>query len=121
MKKVVLFLFVIFISNSYAAPMAECLKPAGIYTDVEMVLNQFVFNNGNPNWGDWCFEIEPSETPICNNELDLWDKWLSCSEIKYKEHCHEYAVKENFLVSLEGSEYDAFIKKCVLDNYKSLL
>lgn len=64
------------------AVSSTCLEPAGQYTDKEMVLDQFVRGNGNPNWGDWCYDsgYEAQEVASCNQELDAWDNWLECSD-----------------------------------------
>lgn len=78
MKKII-FLGLITLSFS-AISSQKCYPPQGKYTDLEMVLNQFVLMNGNPNWGDWCYE-EPSghDQKECTDELDAWDEWLKCS------------------------------------------
>ena len=65
----------------YANEEAKCQLPAGKFTDLEMVMNQFVFNDGNPNWGDWCYEGNPEDSKSCNEELDQWDNWLKCSDL----------------------------------------
>lgn len=75
-----LILFTLLTSSIFAnSDQSQCEVPLGQYTDLEMVLDQFVLGNGNPNWGDWCFEGEPADVKPCYDELDQWDQWLICS------------------------------------------
>ena len=62
---------------------AKCELPKGQYTDLEEVLNQFVLGNGNPNWGDWCYDsgYSASEMKACGDELNAWDEWLICADL----------------------------------------
>lgn len=75
--------FVVALSLGSAALFADtvkCPQPAGEYTQLEQVLNQFVLNNGNPNWGDWCYEhINPEDEDLCLAELEQWNRWLECA------------------------------------------
>lgn len=76
--KILLVLTMLLSINAYARK--SCSEPAGIYTDKEMVLDQFVYGNGNPNWGDWCYEgLTIEESRLCNFELDAWDQWVDCN------------------------------------------
>ncbi len=112
---------ILFSLNVVQANISEkCNPPAGEFTSLETVLNQFVLNNGNPNWGDWCFEGEASQVTPCYNELDQWDSWLNCTIVGYTKHCEDWADKEGFL---DGNplEYGKFIRSCVVANYKALL
>lgn len=77
--KLLILAFVFSLSTLAATSEQKCEMPQGKYTDLEMVLNQFVLGNGNPNWGDWCYEGEPSDSKPCNDELDQWDQWLVCT------------------------------------------
>ncbi|MDD0852748.1 hypothetical protein HBN50_06555 [Halobacteriovorax sp. GB3] len=98
----------------------QCEKPLGVYTDLEMVLNQFVFNNGNPNWGDWCYELESKNESIqCNEELNKWDEFVTCEVTRYDSSCRRWADKEGFASS--HSEYEQFIDKCITENFRMLL
>lgn len=73
-------MLLISISNfSFASSKSNCVLPKGEFTSLEMVLNQFVLNNGNPNWGDWCYEGKVENSKPCNDELEAWDEWLICS------------------------------------------
>lgn len=118
--KVFLIITLLSLNILHANAAQNCNPPEGEYTDLEMVLNQFIFNDGNPNWGDWCFEVNTDqESRDCVTELNQWDNWLECSSARYKTHCHQWADKEGFAVT--SSEYETFISRCVIDNYRSLL
>ena len=75
-------IFILLMSSqlSFSNVEQKCTPPSGKYTDIKMVLDQFVLNEGSPNWGDWCYEVNSAaENKECNNELDAWDAWLQCS------------------------------------------
>jgi hypothetical protein len=111
----ILILFTINTSNA----ATSCNEPEGAYTTRSVVLNQFIFENGNPNWGDWCYELDSSlESNICNNELDQWDNWLSCTEQVFEKSCKKWADKENFAAN--DKEYNEFILECIKGNYRNL-
>lgn len=111
----------ILLNTSLTNANESCALPKGEFTSLEMVLNQFVFNNGNPNWGDWCYEGTLEESNACNNELNQWDKWVECKDSDYLNHCVAYAEKEGHLTGANVSEYTSFITKCVADNFQALL
>lgn len=118
MKVLSVIIFLVTLGSANAA--TSCIEPSGTYTSKEMVLDQFVFNNGSPNWGDWCYEVSSSEeSKSCNNELDQWDSWLDCTEESFTKSCEEWADKENFTSSEE--EYYEFILTCVVTNYRNSL
>lgn len=78
-------LMTIAILTSYVslADSTKCHPPVGKYTDIKSVMNQFVLNDGNPNWGDWCYEVSTAaESKECNTELDKWDQWLECAGLE---------------------------------------
>jgi hypothetical protein len=111
----VVVLFMVNIANA----TSDCIEPSGIYTSKEMILNQFVFENGTQNWGDWCYEVNSSEeSKICNKELDQWDNWLSCSDSSFKNSCEKWAKKENFAAN--EKELGEFVQECIKTKYKNL-
>ncbi len=120
MKLIMMPILLLSFNNAFANISEKCQPPAGVYTSMEMVLNQFVFNNGNPNWGDWCYETSLQQSRVCISELNEWDRWLSCTKDGYTKHCRDWADKEGFLDGLGSDEYNAFINKCVQDNYRAL-
>ena len=99
----------------------SCNLPKGEYTSLEMVLNQFVLNDANPNWGDWCYEGTREENKACNQELNQWDSWLECQDSGFVKHCVAYAEREGFLTGANVSEYTSFITMCVTDNFRTLI
>ena len=118
MKKILILVTLLSFNLTHANISEKCNQPSGEYTDLLSVLNQFVFNDGNPNWGDWCYELSSGGNE-CVKELNNWDSWLVCTKEGYTAHCKDYADKEGFASS--EKEYDAFIAKCVQDNYRALL
>lgn len=116
MKKYLTILCLLTINVSQSA--INCQEPSNIYTSKSMVLNQFVFNDGNPNWGDWCLETNTTqENKDCNTELSMWDNWLKCKSTQYENSCSKWAEKENF--TSNQMEMDEFINECVYNNFKT--
>ncbi|CBW25711.1 hypothetical protein BMS_0814 [Halobacteriovorax marinus SJ] len=105
--------------NSTLASL-NCTTPSEVYTTKEMVINQFALNNGNANWGDWCYEVDTQEeSSACTKELNQWDAWVDCTDSKFETSCKEWADKEGF-ASTER-ELNEFVEKCVKVNYENLL
>ena len=121
MKTIIAAVLLLSLNIAHSNIGKKCSRPVGLYTGLEVVLDQFVFKNGNPNWGDWCYEMSPEEGKLCNTELNQWDEWLVCSEKHFESHCQDYADKENFLFGETEEKHKAFISKCVKDNYRALL
>ena len=83
MKHLILLVFISTVVSFSAQAKNKCHAPEGKYTPLKMVLDQFVLGNGNPNWGDWCYDsgYEKSEESRCASELKAWDNWLVCAGI----------------------------------------
>lgn len=110
---------VLVLSMNLAVANDQCNQPAGTYTDLDMVLNQFVFDNGNPNWGDWCYELDNEiQGQECNEELNQWDAFIDCKTVQFTKSCSAWAKKENFAST--AREFNAFVKKCIKDNFQLL-